>query len=68
MRNTCSVCYKCKDRAPACHAECEKYAEEKKRCTAEKEVVSNKRIKEGQATAYFKESCVRKRRSHRYAK
>lgn len=56
-----SCCRRCDERYVGCHDECTRYQAVRKEWDQRKQTEKVNRIHAGEVTAFFKESCVRKR-------
>lgn len=59
--NLSGYIYNDNERYPGCHDECTRYKAAKAEYDRQKQVVSKKRIHEGEVVDFFKVSCCRKR-------
>lgn len=63
MRYRC--CYECRDRHVGCHAECEKYLEEKAQAERERQVIFAEKGKEKDLDSYSVERSVKRAKRRR---
>lgn len=61
---TFEKCKACEKRYPGCHGECEAYKADRAEWDKRKAAVSEARMKQGDLTAYYKDSYRKKRDRH----